>query len=602
MLYIKKTEFQNLFLFKKKQTIDYENTGIVWVTGENHDSKPAEYFDEYGVLLESRPASNGACKSGSVNIPYWILFGETIKKLSKDDVVNDDVGRDCYGHLWFDENDTQYRIERYRKHGKHGNKLALYKMADDEWVDISSTEMKLTQAKIDEILMINKETFLKTILLAREDSSSFLEMNATGRGAIFDNIISLSKFKTYFDRMTKKRTKLNKELKVAETTHAQKQGAVSTLRGLVRNKIDSQIERREKLSNAGVTDTEALQAYLDTKKECDEIGCRMTALSAEYNTSDLVLNQIINSLMDMRAIVAQNKKLYDSLDQHCSSCGHMEEEHESKRTELKDTINDSIADIKTKAVEEKIERELRDVINEKKETERILYHEVKDKLDAMDIDETVFANSQVDIMFLKDAYDAEFPEIAKLREDKYEAYLLMKSSGVEVSEISDELVRVGFWLDILNIKNEDGIKQHMVSKIIPMFNQILSETVDYIFDGNLSIVFDEHFSETIIKESHVYTYNKLSSGEKNKLNLCINKCIKDMISVNLNPVNINFCDEIFVSIDEATIQKFLKEFEKESQNKCIYLIEHSPYVEKNINPTRKMLIRRENNESVVNYE
>ncbi len=157
-----------------------------------------------------------------------------------------------------------------------------------------------------------------------------------------------------------------------------------------------------------------------------------------------------------------------------------------------------------------------------------------------------------------------------------------------------------FWINRLDFKNEDSVKQFVVMRVIPVFNNCVQQMVDAVFKGDLVITFDKFFNETIIFNGQDYEYDELSTGQKMKLNFCINLAIFDLTRVNLDGCNIIFFDEIFTNVDLPTILTFLDIIrERYAKNNGVYLISHQTEVKENFIPDTITRIEKRDWESAV---
>ena len=127
--------------------------------------------------------------------------------------------------------------------------------------------------------------------------------------------------------------------------------------------------------------------------------------------------------------------------------------------------------------------------------------------------------------------------------------------------------------------------------------------MNQIYNGNLSLVFDAFFDETILYDDESFHYHELSTGEKVKANLGVNLSIFDMTKINLNGSSVIFIDEIFSNVDEPTIKAGLKLIEdKYAKDSAVYLISHRPEVIEYLQPTSIIKIVKENKESQIIME
>ncbi len=176
-------------------------------------------------------------------------------------------------------------------------------------------------------------------------------------------------------------------------------------------------------------------------------------------------------------------------------------------------------------------------------------------------------------------------EIQKIKDD-----IIKNESELQDWKIKRELSTklhgiYEFWIEVLDFKNENSIKQFVVSRVIPIFNSFVQQMVDAIFKGDMIITFDSFFNETIIFNGEDYDYEELSTGQKMKLNFCINLAIFDLTRVNLDGCSVIFMDEIFTNVDMPSILSFLNIIrERYAQSNGVYIISHQSEVKENLNP------------------
>lgn len=168
--------------------ISFEDLGnIILVRGQNMDQEDSS-------LKES---SNGSGKSSIPEIIVYGLFGKTIKspkKFSKNDVVNNLIKKNCKVEVIFDK----YRVLR----GRSPDFLKLWESEDHDWNDkteITQGKSADTQLKIEEIIGLSYESFIKTSVFTDDISSYFLEADTPKKREIVENLLSLDVYRQRFD-------------------------------------------------------------------------------------------------------------------------------------------------------------------------------------------------------------------------------------------------------------------------------------------------------------------------------------------------------------------------------------------------------------------
>src|ERR1041385_8105436 len=82
-------------------TVQLNQPGLILITGINKDAKKAN--------------SNGSGKSSIFEALCWCLWGQTIRDLDADDVVNRKAKKDCAVTLTLIDGTDRYQISRHRK-------------------------------------------------------------------------------------------------------------------------------------------------------------------------------------------------------------------------------------------------------------------------------------------------------------------------------------------------------------------------------------------------------------------------------------------------------------------------------------------------------
>jgi DNA repair exonuclease SbcCD ATPase subunit len=191
----KKIKAKNFLCFGKDGIeIDFSKyDNIVLIRGKNYDVST----DEKDVVS----FSNGVGKSSIPQIIVYGLYGKTIrkpKKIGHKDVINHSSSKDLIVEVYWDD----YKVERRRK----PDTLRLWKSNEgvfDDSTEITLGGMPATQKEIENILGLNYETFVNIFVFTDDNSTSFLECDASEKRNIVENLLSLEKYRSYFENAKK---------------------------------------------------------------------------------------------------------------------------------------------------------------------------------------------------------------------------------------------------------------------------------------------------------------------------------------------------------------------------------------------------------------
>jgi DNA repair exonuclease SbcCD ATPase subunit len=118
---------------------------------------------------------NGSGKSMLIEAMVWCQFGQCVRSgMAVDDVVNDIIGNNCCVTLKFANG---YAISRHRKHKENGNRVIVL-LHGEAQLQYDHPDKGTTQEAIVELLGINYETYIKTVVLSHESATSFLSSKA----------------------------------------------------------------------------------------------------------------------------------------------------------------------------------------------------------------------------------------------------------------------------------------------------------------------------------------------------------------------------------------------------------------------------------------
>ncbi|KAK8173031.1 hypothetical protein BKA80DRAFT_29004 [Phyllosticta citrichinensis] len=131
---------------------------------------------------------NGSGKSTLVEAIVWCQFGRCLRSgLSANDVVNDKARRDCSVRMEFENG---YAITRFRKHKDFGNRT-IVEREGEVLPEFEKADARTTQSAIDELLCVNYNTFIRTVVLGNESATSFLGSTPVQRRDLILSVLGL---------------------------------------------------------------------------------------------------------------------------------------------------------------------------------------------------------------------------------------------------------------------------------------------------------------------------------------------------------------------------------------------------------------------------
>src|SRR5215207_8293565 len=154
--------------------------------------------------------SNGAGKSSLLDAITWALFGEARGKSS--DVINlhSDV-KAAEVILTFKHEENTYRIQRTLPRNK--NTFLEFQVRDhDGWRALTEKTTRDTQARIEQILRLDYDTFVNASFFLQGKADQFTQQNASRRKYVLSNILGLEIWEQYKNRSAEKRKTIERDV------------------------------------------------------------------------------------------------------------------------------------------------------------------------------------------------------------------------------------------------------------------------------------------------------------------------------------------------------------------------------------------------------
>jgi DNA repair exonuclease SbcCD ATPase subunit len=323
------------FLSIREATIELSGQGLVLVKGQNLDS-PA--FD-----------SNGAGKSTTFEAVVYSLFEKTVKGLSANDIINEEVGNNTSVILDFDGSDgKEYRIARYRKHKEHKNNTRIFQ----EGKNITPKSSKDCNKLIEEIIGMDFITFTNSIFFGQGLIKKFALATDSEKKGILEKMMQMDVWSKCLEIAKSKRDKADKQLVSLENKVQSSKNLLSeiedTIDSLKNAEKEEEVRTKEEIAELKKELKEAQKRY---KKELAE-------LATDYEEAKEEYVKFASDSTDNVDKLEAFEKLKDKINKSLH-----------KFDDIEDAISERKADIKMKEREcksiaksiEKLKEELEDI-------------------------------------------------------------------------------------------------------------------------------------------------------------------------------------------------------------------------------------------------
>jgi len=156
--------------------------------------------------------ANGAGKSSLLDAITWSLFGQARKR--DDSLVNlqSDAAEVTFT---FSYEENIYRVQRSLPKGK-GTLLEFQVQDEDTWRPLTERTLRETQARIEQILRLDYDTFVNAAFFLQGKADQFTQQTASKRKEVLGSILGLEAWESYRVRTAERRRALEDDVRTID--------------------------------------------------------------------------------------------------------------------------------------------------------------------------------------------------------------------------------------------------------------------------------------------------------------------------------------------------------------------------------------------------
>ena len=540
--------------------------------------------------VEDSAKSNGSGKSSIFEAIVWALTGDTMR--GNKNVTNYNGTDGAYVDISFEIDSDVYNVIRTRDHSKFKNNLFIYKNNEN----ISGKGIRDSEKLLAEYLPdLSASLIGSVIILGQGLPNRFTNNSPSGRKEVLEKLCKSDfMIEDLKQRVNTRKTQLASELRTCEDNILEEN-----------TKIKVNEESFEKISTK--------LGSLKTSWDYDD---RIRELNEELQSHKTILNELedqINSI-DINSLLSEKSNLFEAEQSMVASIKEqqspeidslykLKNEVLVKKLSIEKEINriKNITDIcptcgqKINGIEKpdtiQLENELTNVINtynsydsqynEKvkqlseslskiEETHKNRYEDINAKIEE---NNKLLNNLKVKFNSTNIIKDKNEKELNKLIQDKENLQTNIEQCKHELNELENSLATSRIKLAEYTVQKEDIDKRLTV---VNKFNNILSRDFrGYLLNEIISYIdkkckqyskdiFNTDLIEFKLDGNNIEitycekSYEALSGGERQKIDLIVQFAIRDMLCKNNNfSCNIIVLDEIFDNLDSFGSQKVI---------------------------------------------
>lgn len=575
---MKKINFKKLYI-KNFLSIGNEPLEIDFNTGMNVIT---------GVNRDENDISNAVGKSSISDAFYFVLFGNTMRELSKlSFIVNRKVGKNCVVRLEADI-ETPGNIDTYLIERKLApQSLKIWK----DGVEVTKSTTAETNKYIEEVFYAEKDIFQNCVLMRANNTIPFMARKKQEKKNFIETIFNLNIF-SLMSRI------LKEDIRTTKGNYSLEKNTQSLHESNIANyqrELDRLIDLQNQYETRKQRELDAINEKVDNENRC--IVSYNTAIDELFKKwpKDYDLNAINSSLIKQEefktklnivksqlyieeGVLRRDLKRLETVSGVCPTCKRAySDEHITHINEEKLSLNEKLEEIlqkitivaeKTEEIEGDISK-AKEIINKDSE-----YRKIFNELQLKIAESKRIINVYEEQIKSKDIKE-DFSGIENFN-------TLIKSTQETLNKVQKTVKGLERELGMMNIcehiLGEYGVRAYIVNKLLDLFNNRIMYYLSSI-KSTFNFRFNEYFEEEI-KDSNgvICLYNNCSGAEMKKIDLAISFAINDMLSLQRQiSYNIIFFDEILdSSLDDKSLNIILNFISEHThkENKAVYIISH----------------------------
>ena len=528
-----------------------------------------------GYDKDNPKKKNGIGKSTIAEGFFYGLYGDTIKKVTTSEIINDKNKKNGNVKLFLKISDgvstKDVVIERKIKPAK------CTLIVDGEDKTLSSVQK--TNEAIAKMVGIDKTLFKQSVILSIGKSSPFFQLSKAEKRKFIEGIFDLNVFGSMFDDVKKSYNNKKKDLEYARNTYSNIENTLFKYKKLQEN-FDSEKEERIKRLK------EKKEEMADEIKRLEqEIGVEedVTELNKQRDEKEADANDVYKKVVELRSKVSTIKdklstlkRKLENIKDSCPECGRPYD-NADELNKTKDEYRKKIQDLKN---------ELEGIVTEGKEKKTEYDEKVSEvnKIKAL-IDKAVKKNNAIwkaeEHINHKKASLSDLDNQIKTEQEKKSQFLELiveeeekkKKANTTVKEEERELKIDEICKLVLS---EEGVKSVIVNELTGYLNRKINKYLN-MFNTGVRCDFDMYFSETLMNLYGVEkSYDSFSAGEQKRIDLAVLLTFQDILSEQSGiDIGISFYDEILdTSIDNDGREMILSLLKEKSKEHPVYIISH----------------------------
>ena len=537
-----------------------------------------------GINKDKEDRRNGVGKSTIADAIYFAVFGETLRDLKKENIVNNINRKNCEVILdaTISNMDTKEEVQIIRM--LEPSKCYVYINGEDKTRDSISNTNAFLASKFNS----NTEVFQNCVIMTINNVIPFMAKKKQEKRKFIEDIFNLGVFGDMLNLLKNDITENKKTFDLEVTKHDEITKNILSLENQQKSMTQERERKKEKYLTRQESNTKEILTI--NKKLADFTLPDVAEIKKEISEHDTNNTKVDKKLQEARHLISENTTLISQANKKLTSVGtdkdvcptclrtiedndrdHIKNEKKKINLEI-EACEDKIAKLRAEEkqfltlqskIDSKIQK-LRDSLNS-------YQHKVKEK------------NELESRLNQLQAWQKELEQDLKDIETDHNSFdNVIKEQRDRLENVKKQIDVIKEQLNMLDVAkfvvSEEGVKSYIVKKMLQLFNSKLAYYLKKM-DANCICTFNEYFEEEIIdSRGKPCSYFNFSGAERKNVDLACLFTFMDIRRLQ-GDVTFNFSiyDELFdSSLDERGVELVIGILRErvEKYNECIMVISH----------------------------